>query len=118
MISADALANLNTKDPRVVTTGPASINPDTGKPYGMSFPIVSYRDTVRVHKALVDSLGVKKLHAVAGASGFFALASSSCFWMRSGWNVRARAAMVKASLSLLRSTMLPRIAFSTSVTFS
>jgi len=69
VISADALANLNTKDPRVVTTGPASINPDTGKPYGMSFPVVSYRDTVRVHKALVDSLGVKKLHAVAGASG-------------------------------------------------
>jgi homoserine O-acetyltransferase len=69
VISADALANLNTKDPKVVTTGPASINPDTGKPYGMSFPVVSYRDSVRVHKALVDSLGVKKLHAVAGASG-------------------------------------------------
>jgi homoserine O-acetyltransferase len=69
VISADALANLNTKDPRVVTTGPATTNPDTGKPYGMSFPVVSYRDTVRVHKALVDSLGVRKLHAVAGASG-------------------------------------------------
>jgi homoserine O-acetyltransferase len=69
VVSADALANLNTKDPKVVTTGPASIDPDTGKPYGMTFPVVSYRDTVRVHKALLDSLGVKKLHAVAGASG-------------------------------------------------
>jgi len=69
VISADALANLNTKDPNVTTTGPASVNPDTGKPYGMSFPVISYRDSVRVHKALVDSLGVKKLHAVAGASG-------------------------------------------------
>ena len=69
VISADALTNLNTKDPNVTTTGPASIDPDTGKPYGMSFPVVSYRDSVRVHKALVDSLGVKKLHAVAGASG-------------------------------------------------
>jgi homoserine O-acetyltransferase len=69
VISADALANLNTKDPNVTTTGPASINPDTGRPYGMSFPVISYRDSVRVHKALVDSLGVKKLHAVAGASG-------------------------------------------------
>jgi homoserine O-acetyltransferase len=69
VISADALSNLNTKDPNVVTTGPASINPDTGKPYGMSFPVVSMRDSVRVHKALVDSLGVKKLQAVAGASG-------------------------------------------------
>ena len=69
VISADALTNLNTKDPNVTTTGPATVDPDTGKPYGMAFPIVSYRDSVRVHKALVDSLGVKKLQAVAGASG-------------------------------------------------
>lgn len=69
VVSADALVNLNTKDPNVVTTGPSTIDPATGKPYGMSFPVVSYRDTVRVHKALLDSLGVKKLHAVAGASG-------------------------------------------------
>jgi homoserine O-acetyltransferase len=69
VVSADALVNLGTKDPNVTTTGPASTNPDTGKPYGMSFPVVSYRDSVQVHKALVDSLGVKKLHAVAGASG-------------------------------------------------
>jgi len=69
VISADALANLSTKDPNVTTTGPATINLDTGKPYGMSFPVITYRDSVNVHKALVDSLGVKKLHAVAGASG-------------------------------------------------
>jgi homoserine O-acetyltransferase/O-succinyltransferase len=69
VISADTLVNLNVKDPNVTTTGPASIDPATGKPYGMSFPVVSMRDSVRVHKALVDSLGVKKLQAVAGASG-------------------------------------------------
>ena len=69
VVSADALANLNTKDPNVVTTGPSTIDPATGKPYGMSFPVVSYRDTVRAHRALLDSLGVKKLHAVVGASG-------------------------------------------------
>ena len=69
VISADALANLNTRDPNVTTTGPASVDPDTGKPYGMTFPVVSMRDSARVHKALVDSLGVKKLQAVAGASG-------------------------------------------------
>ncbi|MFO1306458.1 MAG: homoserine O-acetyltransferase [Burkholderiales bacterium] len=69
VISADTLANLNTKDPSVVTTGPASLDPDTGRPYGMAFPVVAMRDSVRVHKALVDSLGVKKLHAVIGASG-------------------------------------------------
>jgi homoserine O-acetyltransferase len=69
VISADALVNVNPKDPNVVTTGPASIDPASGKPYGLTFPVVSYRDTVRVHKALVDSLGVKKLAAVIGASG-------------------------------------------------
>ena len=69
VISADALTNLSTKDPNVTTTGPATVNPDTGKPYGMTFPVVTYRDSVQVHKALVDSLGVKKLHAVVGASG-------------------------------------------------
>ena len=69
VVSADTLSNLNIKDPRVVTTGPASVNPDTGKPYGMTFPVITLRDSVRVHKALVDSLGIKKLQAVAGASG-------------------------------------------------
>lgn len=68
VLSSDTLVNLNTGDPHVVTTGPASINPDTGKPYGMSFPVVSIKDFVRVQKALIDSLGIKKLHAVMGAS--------------------------------------------------
>lgn len=69
VVSADTLVNLNTKDPNVVTTGPASIDPDTGKPYGMRFPVVAMRDSVRVHKALVDALGIRKLQAAAGASG-------------------------------------------------
>ena len=68
VISSDTLVNLNTKDGKTVTTGPASVNPDTGKPYGMSFPIVTIRDFVNVQKALLDSLGIKKLHAVTGAS--------------------------------------------------
>lgn len=69
VISADTLSNLNVKDPNTTTTGPSSINPDTGKPYGLSFPVIAMRDSVRVHKALTDSLGVKKFKAVAGASG-------------------------------------------------
>ena len=69
VVSADTLVNLNVKSPMVGTTGPASINPDSGKPYGSSFPVVSMKDFVRVHKALIDSLGAKKLQAVAGASG-------------------------------------------------
>lgn len=68
VLSSDTLVNLNVNAPNVVTTGPASINPDTGKPYGMSFPVVSIKDFVRVQKALIDSLGIKKLHAVMGAS--------------------------------------------------
>ncbi|CAO3378570.1 E22 family MetX-like putative esterase [Azospirillum argentinense] len=68
IISSDTLVNLSPKDPTVVTTGPASVNPDTGKPYGMSFPVVTIRDFVNVQKALLDSLDVKSLHAVMGGS--------------------------------------------------
>ena len=50
------------------TTGPASINPLTGKPYGPDFPLVSAGDTVRAHFRLLDHLGVKQLHAVVGGS--------------------------------------------------
>src|SRR5215510_9640730 len=64
VFSADTLVNVNTKDPNTVTTGPASVNPATGKPYGMSFPIVTIRDFVNVQKALADSLGVKRFAAV------------------------------------------------------
>jgi homoserine O-acetyltransferase/O-succinyltransferase len=68
VVSADTLVNLNAKDPGTTTTGPASVNPDTGKPYGMAFPIVTMRDFVRVQKALADSLGIRKFVAVTGAS--------------------------------------------------
>ncbi|MCP4347585.1 MAG: homoserine O-acetyltransferase [Desulfobacterales bacterium] len=68
VVSVDSLVNLGVGNPKVITTGPASVNPDTGKPYGMSFPIVTIRDFVNVQKALLDSLKVKKLHAVMGAS--------------------------------------------------
>src|SRR5262249_49371875 len=68
VISADTRVNLNVNAPNVVTTGPASINPDTGKPYGMSFPVVTIKDFVNVQKALIESLGIRKLKAVVGAS--------------------------------------------------
>src|SRR5215472_10636498 len=63
VLSSDTLVNLNVNAPNVVTTGPASIDPDTGKPYGMSFPVVGIKDFVRVEKALIDSLGITKLKA-------------------------------------------------------
>lgn len=68
VVSADTLVNLSTKDPNVTTTGPATIDPDTGKPYGMRFPIVTMKDFVRTQKALADSLGIRKFVAVTGAS--------------------------------------------------
>lgn len=68
VISIDTLVNANVKDPHVFTTGPASINPETGKRYGLSFPVVTVTDFVEVQKALLDSLGIDKLHAVIGAS--------------------------------------------------
>ena len=40
VVSADTLVNLNVKSPGVGTVGPATVNPDTGKPYGSSFPVV------------------------------------------------------------------------------
>jgi homoserine O-acetyltransferase len=57
------------------TSGPASINPDDGKPYGLHFPIVTISDMVRSQKILLDYLGVKRLRAVIGGSlgGFQAL---------------------------------------------
>ena len=68
VLSSDTLVNLNARDPRVITTGPASVNPDRGTRYGTSFPIVSIHDFVEVQKALVESLGIKRLRAVVGPS--------------------------------------------------
>lgn len=50
------------------STGPASINPETGKRYGLDFPAVSIRDMVRAQKRLLDHLGIVALHCVAGGS--------------------------------------------------
>jgi len=50
------------------STGPSSINPETSKPYGLSFPVVTVGDMVNAQKKLIDHLGIKKLLSVAGGS--------------------------------------------------
>jgi homoserine O-acetyltransferase len=50
------------------TTGPSSVNPATGRPYGLSFPVITIGDMVRLQKMLVDHLGIPKLLAVTGGS--------------------------------------------------
>jgi len=50
------------------TTGPASIDPTTHRPYGSTFPIVSIRDMVRMQAAVADHLGVRQWLTVAGGS--------------------------------------------------
>ena len=50
------------------SSGPASINPATGAPYGLTFPMVTIGDMVKAQKALMDHLGISKLLCVIGGS--------------------------------------------------
>jgi len=51
------------------TTGPSSINPETGKKYALTFPIITIEDTVTVQKLLIDHLEIKKLIVAGGSMG-------------------------------------------------
>jgi homoserine O-acetyltransferase len=50
------------------STGPSSVNPKTGKPYGLDFPLVTIGDMVNAQRYLIDHLGIGKLLAVVGGS--------------------------------------------------
>ncbi len=50
------------------TSGPGSINPATGKPYGIEFPVVTIGDMVKAQKMLMDHLGIDKILSVVGGS--------------------------------------------------
>jgi len=63
------------------TTGPASVNPETGEPWLHSFPLITVRDLVNVHEILRKHLGIKRIHTIIGASigGYQALEYSIMF---------------------------------------
>ncbi len=50
------------------STGPSSVNPATGRPWGLDFPLVSIADMVEAQRRLLDHLGIRRLHAVVGGS--------------------------------------------------
>src|ERR1035437_2492588 len=50
------------------STGPASVNPASGKPYGLDFPVITIGDMVGAQIHLIEHLGIAKLLAVAGGS--------------------------------------------------
>ena len=62
VISANVIGGCNG------STGPSSINPATGKPYGMRFPIITIADMVEAQALLLDHLGIDKLLAAVGGS--------------------------------------------------
>ena len=50
------------------STGPSSVSPETGRPYGLSFPVVTIRDMVEAQRHLIDHLGIERLLCVTGGS--------------------------------------------------
>src|SRR5580692_10960530 len=50
------------------TSGPSSIRPATGKPYAMSFPVITISDMVRLQRKLIQSMGIERLLSGAGGS--------------------------------------------------
>jgi homoserine O-acetyltransferase len=50
------------------TTGPSSVNPATGEPYGLDFPLFTVRDLAEAHRALLGALGVGRVYAAIGGS--------------------------------------------------
>ena len=79
------------------TTGPSSIDPKTGKPYGANFPVVTIGDMVKVQKRLITHLGIDKLLCVAGGS----MGGMQALEWALRYPDRVRSAMVIAATSRL-----------------
>jgi len=68
------------------STGPMSVNPATGRPYGLSFPVVTVGDWARLHMMLLDRLNIDALYAVVGGS----VGGQQALEMALGWPERVR----------------------------
>lgn len=76
------------------STGPASAAGD-GRPYAMRFPVITIRDMVRAHVALLDVLGIDRLHAVVGGS----MGGMQALSLAANWPERTERVLVIASTS-------------------
>ncbi|MEM6475517.1 MAG: homoserine O-acetyltransferase [Pseudomonadota bacterium] len=74
------------------STGPASAAPD-GKPYAMRFPVITIRDMVRGLVALLDGLGIERLHSVVGGS----MGGMQALSLAANWPERAERVLILAS---------------------
>lgn len=68
VICTDNLCNVQARNPYVITTGPKSINPETGEEYTMDFPVFTFLDVARMQYELIKGMGISRLHAVIGPS--------------------------------------------------
>jgi homoserine O-acetyltransferase len=67
-LERDCVIGINVFGSCYGSTGPGSIDPETGRKYGPTFPLINVRDIVRAQVKLIDSLGVEKLKLAIGAS--------------------------------------------------
>ena len=74
------------------STGPHTINPETGKPWGADFPVVTVDDWVNAQARLADQLGIRQFAAVMGGS----LGAMQCLQWSLAWPERTRHALVIA----------------------
>jgi len=79
------------------TTSPTSLDPKTGKPYGLGFPMVTVGDWVKVHARLLDALGIDRVHTVVGGS----LGGQQALEMALAYPDRVERAVVLASSARL-----------------
>ncbi len=79
------------------STGPTSVDPLTGKPYGLSFPVVTVADVVEAQRWLIDYLGIDQLLTVTGGS----MGGMQALQWAVSYPDRVRSAMVLASTARL-----------------